>query len=263
VRDIEVLAASLKAYASRLALQTVQDCRELCGGAGYLFENRFSTLREDTDIFTTFEGANPVLQQLAAKGLLTDFREQFGEMRFWSIARFVTARASTAVAELNPIITRRTTPEHLRDPEFHDNALRFREQHLLGTVARRLKARIDEGDDSFEAMNACQDHLLVLADAHAERVILDAMLAKTRACPDKKLRTVLSDLTTLFALDAIERDRGWFLESGYIEQVKSKAIRRELVEQCARRAPSAVALVDAFGIPDALVRAPLAGRAAR
>lgn len=261
-RDIEVLAASLKAYASRFALDTVQECRELCGGAGYMFPNRFGTLRDDLDIFTTFEGANPVLEQLAAKGLLTDFREQFGEMRFWSIARFVTARASTAVAELNPIITRRTTPEHLRDPEFHDNAFRFREQHLLNGVARRLKARIDEGDDSFDAMNACQEHLVTLAQAHAERVLFEALQARTDACPDKKVKSVLAALLRVYALAAIDHDRGWYLESGYVEQVKSKAIRRELLDQCKQLAPSAVALVDAFGIPDALVRAPLAVRTA-
>jgi acyl-CoA oxidase len=256
-REVEVLAASLKAYASRHALDTVQYCREACGGAGYLFENRFGSLREDVDIFTTFEGANPVLQQLAAKGLLTDYREQFGEMRVWGVMKFVTARATTAVAELNPITTRRTDPDHLRDAEFHSSAFRFREQHLLSTVARRLRSRLDDGLDPFEAMNECQEHLLSLADAQAERTVFDAFQAGIGDCDDPALKNMLTEISELYALHSFDRDRGWFLESGYMETVKTKAIRRELLARCAVLARDAVALVDAFGIPDTLVRAPI------
>jgi acyl-CoA oxidase len=192
----------------------VQYCREVCGGAGYLFENRFASLREDTDIFTTFEGANPVLQQLAAKGLLTDYREQFGELRVWSVVKFVTARATTAVAEKNPIATRKTDPEHLRNAEFHAAAFRFREQHLLTTVARRLKSRIDDGLDSFDAMNACQEHLITLAEAHAQREILDAFQARIDTCDEPAIKGALGSLSVVYALDALDHDRGWFLESG-------------------------------------------------
>jgi acyl-CoA oxidase len=257
-REAEVLAASLKAYASRHALETIQIAREACGGAGYMLENRLGTLREDVDIFTTFEGANTVLQQLVAKGLLSDYREQFGELRVWTLIRFMTARASTAVTEQNPIITRKTDREHLRDPDFHEAALRFREQRLLSTVAQRLKARLDDGLDSFEAMNACQEHLLALARAHAERVILEAFHEHIAHCQEKALSNSLEKLAALFALHAIERDRAWFLESDYLETGKSKAIRREVLDLCSELAPGALTLVDGFGIPPSLVRAPIA-----
>ena len=84
-----------------------------------MWENRIGELRADTDIFTTFEGANNVLLQLVAKGLLTELKEQFEEMRTLALIREVTARAGTAVAELNPMITRKTDEEHLLDPDFH------------------------------------------------------------------------------------------------------------------------------------------------
>jgi acyl-CoA oxidase len=257
-REIEVLAASLKAYASWYGLQTIQAAREACGGAGYLFENRLGTLREDADIFTTFEGANVVLQQLVAKGLLSDYREQFGELNVWSALRFLTARASSAVVEQNPIIKRRTESEHLRDPEFHQAALRFREQRLLSSVARRLKARLDEGLDSFAAMIACQEHLLALANAHAERVILDGFRDRIAQCKLPALQELLKRLNALFALQAMERDRAWFLESDYMEVGKTRAIRREALELCSELTADVTLLVSGFGIPDGLVRAPIA-----
>lgn len=59
------------------ATTTIQACREACGGAGYMWENRLAALKADTDVFTTFEGDNTVLLQLVAKGLLTNYRDSF------------------------------------------------------------------------------------------------------------------------------------------------------------------------------------------
>ena len=59
-------------------------CREACGGAGYLPENRLPQLKADTDVFTTFEGDNTVLLQLVAKGLLTGYRDAFGSLDGWA-----------------------------------------------------------------------------------------------------------------------------------------------------------------------------------
>src|SRR3954452_8846792 len=63
-RELETLAAGLKAVATWHATETIQTCREACGGAGYLKANRFAALKADTDVFTTFEGDNTVLLQL-------------------------------------------------------------------------------------------------------------------------------------------------------------------------------------------------------
>ena len=58
----------------------------------------------------------------------------------------------------------------------------------------------------------------------------------------------------------IEADRGWFLENGYLLPAKSKAIRAEVTALCDALAGEAVALVDAFAIPDAAISAPIAMR---
>ncbi len=60
-RELETLAAGLKAVATWHATATIQECREACGGMGYLKGNRFAALKADTDVFTTFEGDNTVL----------------------------------------------------------------------------------------------------------------------------------------------------------------------------------------------------------
>ena len=75
-RELESRAAGTKALGTWHATRTIQECREACGGAGYLSVNRFAALKADTDVFTTFEGDNTVLLQLVAKGLLTDYASE-------------------------------------------------------------------------------------------------------------------------------------------------------------------------------------------
>ncbi|HEX6306602.1 MAG TPA: acyl-CoA dehydrogenase [Longimicrobiales bacterium] len=255
IREIETLAAALKAYASDWTVTTLQECREACGGLGYLAANRIGALRADTDVFTTFEGANHVLLQLVARGRLTEFRDQFGELRLWNVARHIAARAATRVTELNPIITRRTDPDHLLDPAFHAAALRYREERLTASLARRLRHRIDQGMDSFDALNECQDHAVRVGRAFAERFVLDRFQDGVRACPDPGARPALERLASLYTLSCIEADAGWFLESGYVEAAKARAIRNTVNDLCREVRPLAGPLAAAFGIPDVLLEA--------
>lgn len=257
-REIEVLAAGLKAYSSWHTTDTIQEARESCGAQGYLAENRFASLKADSDIFTTFEGDNTVLLQLVAKGCLSDFRHSFAEMKFPGLIKYIARKASTTIQELNPVITRITDESHLRDFHFLLNAFRYREDHLLITAARRLKKRIDNGIDSFTAFSQCQNHLLALANAFVERVILEEFIHSVEKIEEESLGKILTKLIQLFGLAQLEKDKGWFLENGYIEGNKAKAIRREVEKLSHEIAPQAVHLTSAFGIPNALLAAPIA-----
>ena len=256
-RRVEVQAAALKATASRDAMDVLQACREACGGQGYLAENQFGRLIADTDVFTTFEGANPVLQQLVAKSLLSRYGRDMGDLSMWGMARYLAELTGTRLAEMNPVATRRTDPEHLAGHDFHLAALRYREERLLRSAARRLKAKIDAGVDSFDAANECQDHLIALASAHADRVLLIAALDGLEATTDSEAKTLLARVLSLFGLSTLERHRAWYMEAGYLEPVKSKAVRAEVNRACRELAPHAVELVDAFQLSDDLIGAPI------
>ncbi len=251
-REVETLAAGIKALATWQTVDTLQTCREACGGQGYLSVNRFGRLKNDTDIFTTFEGDNTVLLQLVARGRLGEYKQQFGDARVFNILNMVLQRAATNLTEKNPVVTRRTGSEHLRDPDFLHAAFDYREETLLIGVARRLKRRLDSGMDSFAAFNECQDHLLALSRGFVERVVLDRFRAVVTELPegtDPDLAEALGKLLALWGLWRLEADMGWFMENRYIEPPKAAAIRDEVLALCAEVRPLAVPLVDAFAIP--------------
>ncbi|NPD04924.1 acyl-CoA oxidase [Nocardioides sp. zg-1308] len=266
-RMLESRAAGTKALGTWHATRTIQECREACGGAGYISKNRFAALKADTDVFTTFEGDNHVLLQLVAKGLLTDYAGEFEDMDQLGMARFVAGLAVDTVVERTAVhklvqSVRDLLPggdtwdqeAGLLDPNYQLAMLRFREEHMIGGVARRLKRGVDQGADPGAVFSRVQDHVIAAARAHTERLVLEAFVARTAALPDGDLKVALNLLCDLHALSTIEADRAWFMEHGRLSSTRSKAISREVNALCRKLRPLAVDLVDAFGVPEQVLR---------
>ncbi len=268
-RELESRAAGTKALGTWHATRTIQECREACGGAGYLAENRFAALKADTDVFTTFEGDNHVLLQLVAKGLLTDYASDFEDMDQFGLVRFVAGLAVDTVVEKTRVHgllerVRDLLPggdewdqeAGLLDPEYQLAMYRFREEHMISGAARRLKRGIDNDMDPGEVFSRVQDHVIGAARAHMERLVLEAFVERPRALPDGDLKVALNLLCDLHALSGIEADSAWFMEHGRLSVQRSKAIRREVSSLCRKVRPLAGDLVDAFGVPEEMLRSP-------
>jgi acyl-CoA oxidase len=269
-RELEAMAAGTKALGTWHATRTIQECREACGGAGYLAVNRFAALKADTDVFTTFEGDNHVLLQLVAKGLLTDYASGFEDLDQFGMVRFVANLGVETVLEkagVHKLLERIKDvlpggadgwdqEAGLLDPEYQLAMLRFREDHMLGGVARRLKRGIDDDMNPGEVFSRVQDHVIGAARAHVERLVLEAFVAKARELPDGDQKVALNLLCDLHALCTIEADRAWFMEHGRLSSTRSKAITREINSLCRKIRPLASDLVDAFGVPVEMLRSP-------
>lgn len=250
MQEIEAMAAGIKAYATWNTTATLQECRECLGGKGYLVENRLFDLKNDTDIYTTFEGDNTVLLQLVAKSRLTEFKQSFHNINFIGVINYVAGKAVTNIIQKNPLAVRKTDEDHLLDQEFHLAAFKYREEDLLSSAAKRLQKLIKEGMDSFDAFNVGQHHLIQAAQAYIDRIILSQFYLAVEKIKDPGCKNVLLKLAQLFALHTIENYNGWYLESGYMEGVKTKAIRKMVNQLCWNIRQDAVPLVNAFDIPD-------------
>ena len=232
--------------------------------------NRLGALRADTDVFTTFEGDNHILLQLVAKGLLTDYSSTFGELDQLGMVRFVANLAVETVVErtsahkllerIKDVLPGGSDDSWdqeagLLDPEYQLAMFRWREEHILAGVARRLKRGMDSGMDSVRGLQRVQDHVIAAGRAHVERLVLEAFVAKTAAMVDSDNKVALNILCDLYALSTIEADRGWWMEHGRLSSARSKAITREVSSLCRALRPIAEDLVDGFGIPPEMLQA--------
>jgi acyl-CoA oxidase len=93
--------------------------------------------------------------------------------------------------------------------------------------------------------------------AYIERIILEKFIEQIENTTDAGCKAVLKKLCDLFALSQISKNRGWYLEQGYMEAVKTKAIRKLVNQLCWDVRQEAVPLVNAFNIPDACLSAPI------
>ncbi|MEM9549368.1 MAG: acyl-CoA dehydrogenase [Bacteroidota bacterium] len=255
MRRIETRAAGLKAMATWHATDTIQECREACGGKGYLSENRIGDLKADSDIFTTFEGDNTVLLQLVAKGLLTEFKQSFHDEGFAAVIRYLGQRISYTLDENNPIYRRNTSLEHLQDREFHLEAFEYREKKLLITLSQRMQDYLKKRIKPFDAFLKCQSHMIELAKAAVDNLVLKDFIARIDQLQEGDEKVALSKMCDLYALTVMEDNKGWFLESDYMNGSKTKAIRRVITKLCSEMRTDSVAYVNAFGIPDDLLGA--------
>lgn len=259
-RELEARAAGLKAITTEHANDTIQACREACGGAGYMALNRFADLKADTDVFATFEGDNTVLLQLLAKGMLTDYRSDFQDLDTRGAILFGARQVTTSVIEHTiggSIIQRLISGAPGKDG---DNALEDRggqlaffedrESHLTETLAMRLRRAGEEGADSFRVFNEAQDHLLESARAHIDRIALEAFVTAIEEAPDGPGRDLLNLVCDLFVFSTVEANRAWFIEHGRLSASQSKGVVARVNELCGELRPHAATLVGGFGIPD-------------
>ncbi len=255
-REVETLAAALKSYATWHTTASLQECREACGGKGYLHENRIADLKADTDIFTTFEGDNTVLLQLVAKGLLTKMKEEFEDLNWLGMAKFVLGEVSFSLVEKRE--SAMTSEAHLLDSQFHVKIFQNREKHLLKAVAKKLRNLLGMKLNSYDAFLRCQNELIALGLAYAERITIEQFVKKIEGTKEDSLKVVLKDLCDLYALHTIEEHSAWYLEKGYLSANKTQAIRKEVDRLCLKVRQSANCFVDSFGIPDQSLAAPIA-----
>ena len=193
--------------------------------------------------------------QLVAKGLLSDFKKEFHDEGFRAVIRFISSQVLDSFSK-NPLQTRRTEVEHLRDPQFQLDAFQYRERALLYSVSSRMRGMLNRRMDPYDAFLKCQVHMVALAEAYVERIILEQFIAKVQEAPTT-LASSLKKLCDLYALHTLEQHKGWYLEQDYFQGAKTKAIRRVVSKLCQEVRQEASALVDAFAIPEECVAAPI------
>jgi acyl-CoA oxidase len=270
--DLETLAAALKPLSTWNALDTIQDCREACGGSGFLAENRLVGLRSDLDVYATFEGDNNILLQLVGKRLLGDFAKQFKGADAAKLARYAVGQTAGKVfhgaglRRLGQTVTdfgstARSVELGLREDQQHE-LLADRVQQMVSDIATRLRPASKLSPEAAAALfNENQAELIEAARAHGELLQWEAFTDALHRVRDDGTLRVLSWVRDLFGLSLIEKHLSWYLIHGRLSAQRAGAVSRYIDRLCLRLRPHAQDLVDAWGFEPEHVRAPIASGA--
>ena len=255
---LETTAAALKATSTWFAMDTLQTCRQACGGAGFLSENRLTSMRSDLDVYTTFEGDNHILLQLAAKRLVGDHGKELGRAAKSpaGMAGIVARQVKDALLHKAPLARLGQNVAdiggaagNLLDPDTQRALLQGRVDGLVHSVAMNMRPALGlkDLDKAQEIFDDTQVELITSAIAWAELFRWDAFTAALSKIQDPGTRKILTTVRDIYGLTVIERNLDWYLASGRLSAARARAVTTTIHRLLKKIRPHAVDLVDAFG----------------
>ncbi|XP_011790778.1 PREDICTED: peroxisomal acyl-coenzyme A oxidase 3 [Colobus angolensis palliatus] len=261
-REIHALASASKPLASWTAQQGIQECREACGGHGYLAMNRLGVLRDDNDPNCTYEGDNNVLLQQTSNYLLglLAHRVQDG-------ACFRSPLKSVDFLDAYPSILDQkfevSSVADCLDSAVALAAYKWLVCYLLRETYRKLNQEKRSGSSDFEARNNCQvSHGRPLALAFLELTVVQRFHEHVhQPCVPPSLRAVLGRLSALYALWSLSRHAALLYRGGYFSgEQAGEVLESAVLALSSQLKGDAVALADVIAPPDFVLDSPI-GRA--
>uniref|UniRef100_A0A8C3UIK3 Acyl-coenzyme A oxidase n=1 Tax=Catharus ustulatus TaxID=91951 RepID=A0A8C3UIK3_CATUS len=258
-REIHALSAASKPLTSWTAQQAAQECREACGGHGYLAMNRLGEIRNDNDPNCTYEGDNNVLLQQTSNYLMSwmncirdkaPFESPLGTINFLQDYHHILGWKFTAISV-----------EDCMDSSVPLAAYKWLICYLLRESDLKMNKERQAGRSDFEAKNNCQVYYCrSLAIAFIEQTALQRYHDYTHdpASRPVALQPVLRNLSALYGLWSLSKHLAVLYQGGYASgEQPGKFIQDAILELCYRLKDDAVALVDVFAPPDFILNSPI------
>ncbi|XP_044912616.1 peroxisomal acyl-coenzyme A oxidase 3 isoform X3 [Felis catus] len=261
-REIHALVSGGKPLASWTAQRGIQECREACGGHGYLAVNRLGDLRNENDPNCTYEGDNNVLLQQTSGYLLGLL-----ELRLQGGARLESPLGTVDFLEAYPdILDQRFSCPSVTGCLQSSVPLAAYEWlvcYLLRESVQKVNQEKRSGSSDFEARNnsqvyRCRSLALAFLELTVVRRFHEYVHQPSVPPP---LRAVLQRLSALYALWSLNQHTALLYRGGYFSgEQAGKMIENAILDLCAQLKDDAVALVDVIAPPDFILDSPI-GRA--
>lgn len=258
-REIHAIGCSSKPLGSWTAARGIQECREACGGHGYLAMNRLGDLRDDNDPNCTYEGDNNVLLQQTSNYLLSWlYAKQRDGVRIESPLHTVDFLDDLQ----NTLLTKFTarTMEECMDSAVPLAAYKWLVCFLLEESQKKLEQQRVMGKNDFEARNNSQVYSSrTLAMAYIEHNCLQRFhdLTVDEDTP-ADLRPVLSKLCALYGLWSLNTHMAILYQGNYLSGRKpAELVQTAILTLCSQLKDDAVSLVDVFAPTDFILNSPI------
>lgn len=239
---VNTYISALKALSAWTALSFSRIARERMGGAGYLAVNRLSACLSGNDAVLTAEGDAGILMIKTVNDL----------MKRASKGKYAPPQLSLCPATQLPQVQDFNTLPLLLELMRAREVLAFR--GFMDVLARDKQAGISAYETVSIRSSAKVQHL---AKAFVERILAEQAIERTRDNP--RVSGVLSLVTELYMLDAVKTDLNWFMLNRLVNEAAAKSLVGRWSSSIKALTPLLGKIVEAFDIPEELVRAPIAG----
>jgi acyl-CoA oxidase len=229
-KEIHAISCASKPLASWTAQSAAQECREACGGHGYVSCNRLGMIRNDNDPNCTFEGDNNVILQQTSNYLLTAYQNNSWKTPLGSIA---------FLADMQHHLQRHFVgdkQEDLYNSRVACEAYQWLVAYLLNESQKKLEMELATGKDPLRARNDSQvyfcRHLSMAFVQYCAISTCHEVVWSNDVPPS--LQPTLRRLSALYGLWCMEKDLGFFYQGGYMQGPQPATNIRSAILNCVR-----------------------------
>lgn len=253
--EVHATAAGMKAWGTWLAAGGIEECRQRCGGQGFLRASGLPDLYSSTVPACTYEGDNNVMLQQTARFLLKALRAGVEGKLDKLVGNIAYLKKAVDIDHhRNPV----NSQADLLDPrvlvEIYEHKA-IRQIILVGTKLdseiRARRAGSSANKQTFsEVWNWLMPDFKAMVKAHCFLMIVNNFVASVIAIQDQRVRNVMSRLCALFALYHLEQDVSTVLIDGWFTSKHVDFLSRAVKDLLFEIRKDAVPLVDAFNFSD-------------
>ncbi|KAK9890917.1 hypothetical protein WA026_012259 [Henosepilachna vigintioctopunctata] len=247
VSEIHSIICCAKPLITWTTQHAIQECREACGGHGYLKAAGLGDLRNDHDPTVTYEGDNNVLQQQASNWLLKQWHNLSTGKKIES--PLLTAQFLANHAQIKKRKYRKA--DDFRNPKYIMDCYEWLITYIIEDTASTIQNFLSRGYSKFSAKNHVQVYRsCIMSKAYAELNALRHFWRKISELPSD-LRTVLTNFGILYGVFNIDSRISYFYQGGYCEGPHMvHEVKQTILDLCGELKPNILGVVDALSPPD-------------
>jgi acyl-CoA oxidase len=243
--DLHASSSGLKSLCTTMAVQGIEDCRRACGGHGYSMFSGLGSFYQDYLPNVTWEGDNYVLTQQTARYLAKQFRSVAANKTKESDMNFTSGYLFEYLQNPNSKCPAVEASDFM-NPEVLLNAFRFR----AASMTQKLVHQLDNQGKSWNSMTV---EIARVSKAHTQLVLLSNFVTGLQAARSEvssNTMQALRNMAMLFGSHTLEQELADFLVSQYLSPDQAGMVKDLTLDLLSKVRPDAVALVDAFALPD-------------
>ncbi|KAK8854478.1 hypothetical protein IAR55_003216 [Kwoniella newhampshirensis] len=246
LKETHATSAGLKAFCTWACLDTIDKCRQSCGGHGYSAYSNFPLMYADFAVQCTWEGDNTILSLQAGRSLVGA----------WGGA-IKGKKLAPGVAYLNDssILTAKSDSSlSLSDIQ---RAWQCVAANVIKKAAEEYVSHLKAGRSKDQAMEICSQSRFIAAKVHTVGYIFRLFREAVDEMDDSEETKLLKTVARLYGLWQIEEQQGYFLKYGYFTAQQIDKVQDNVDKLCAEVRGVAIPLVDSFALSDHIINSPL------
>lgn len=246
LKETHATSAGLKAFCTWSTLDTIEKCRQACGGHGYSAYSNLPAQFNDFAVQCTWEGDNTILALQAGRALVSSY-----------IGATQGAKLPSGVAYLSNEANLTAKSDGSLSLDDIEHGWDCVAANAVKKAAYEYAAFRKQGKNKDESHEACSQSRFIAAKLHTTAYIFKMFKAAVTEMPESAESATLTTVAKLYGLWQLEQNEGYFLKYGFLLPEHTDEVQRQVDQLCAEVRKYAVPLIDSFALSDHIINSPL------